>query len=115
MVHGPSATSLIVSLSSFRPSFAAAADSSAQTTEWLFLGIALLMLIARLHLRLMINHQRLDLSGFCLIIAWLASMSNACFAIAFLRLGILEPEMDISLSLVEDVEVLQRALRVSVY
>ncbi|RYO75099.1 hypothetical protein DL766_003079 [Monosporascus sp. MC13-8B] len=81
------------------------------TTEWLFLGIALVLIIARLHLRLKIKYQPLASSDCFLITAWLASMSNACFDIAFLRMGILRPDMDVALSLVDDLEVLQQALR----
>jgi hypothetical protein len=72
------------------------------------------MIIARLYLRLKINQQRLAPSDFFLVIAWLASISNACFDIAFLRLGILKPEMDVTLSLVEDPVVLQKVLRVGI-
>ncbi|RYP52465.1 hypothetical protein DL768_002388 [Monosporascus sp. mg162] len=80
-------------------------------TEWLFLGIALVLIIARLYLRLKIQYQRLAASDYFLMTAWIASMSNACFDIAFLRMGILTPEMDVTLSLVDDLEVLQQALR----
>ncbi|RYP83766.1 hypothetical protein DL769_001298 [Monosporascus sp. CRB-8-3] len=92
MVQGPSVASVI-------------------TTEWLFLGIALVLIIARLHLRLNIQYQRLAPSDYFLITAWIASMSNACFDIAFLRMGVLTPEMDVTLSLVDDLEVLRQALR----
>lgn len=70
------------------------------------------MIFARLHLRLKINHQQLVASDYFLILAWFASMSNASFDIVFMRLGILKPEMDVTLNLVENLDVLQRALRV---
>ncbi|RYO96181.1 hypothetical protein DL765_011662 [Monosporascus sp. GIB2] len=81
------------------------------TTEWLFLGIALVLIIARLHLRLNIKYQPFASTDCFLITAWLASMSNACFDIVFLRMGVLRPDMDVTLSLVDDLEVLQQALR----
>ncbi|RYP03085.1 hypothetical protein DL764_005394 [Monosporascus ibericus] len=86
-------------------------SASSKTTEWLFLGIALVLIVARLYLRLKIQYQRLAPSDCFLMTAWVASMSNACFDIAFLRLGVLTPEMDVTLSLVDDLEVLQQALR----
>jgi len=70
------------------------------------------MIFARLYLRLKINHQRLIASDYFMILAWFASMSNATFDIVFLHLGILKPEMDAAISLVEDPDVLQRVLRV---
>ncbi|RYP69329.1 hypothetical protein DL770_008272 [Monosporascus sp. CRB-9-2] len=81
------------------------------TTEWLFLGIALVLIIARLYLRLKIQYHRLAPSDCFLMTAWIASMSNACFDIAFLRMGVLTAEMDVTLGLVKDLEVLQQALR----
>ncbi|KAH7335100.1 hypothetical protein BKA66DRAFT_379166, partial [Pyrenochaeta sp. MPI-SDFR-AT-0127] len=82
-----------------------------QTTEWVFLGIALLLIFARLHLRLKINHQPLVASDYFMILAWFASMSNASFDIVFMNLGVLKSEMDVTLSLVENFDVLQTALR----
>ena len=70
------------------------------------------MILARLYLRLKINHQRLVASDYFMILAWFASMSNATFDIVFLHLGILKPEMDAAISLVDDPDVLQRVLRV---
>ncbi|KAF2174470.1 hypothetical protein K469DRAFT_614309, partial [Zopfia rhizophila CBS 207.26] len=78
---------------------------------WVFLGIALLMIIARLYLRLKINQEQLIPSDWFIILAWFASMSNASFDIVFMHLGILKPEMDATLSLVEDLDVLQTVLR----
>ncbi|PVH90564.1 hypothetical protein DM02DRAFT_678529 [Periconia macrospinosa] len=92
MVQGPTAAVLI-------------------TTDWVFLGIALLIIFARLHLRLKIHHQRLIAGDYLIIMAWFASMSNGSFDIVFMHLGILKPEMDVALSLVEDLNVLRRVLR----
>ena len=72
------------------------------------------MIFARLYLRLKINHQRLVASDYFMILAWFASMSNASFDIIFMRLGILKPEMDTTLSLVENLDVLQTVLRVRI-
>jgi len=96
------------------PPPAIVANDSSQTTEWVFLSIALLMIFARLYLRLKINHQKLVASDYFLILAWFASMSNASFDIVFMHLGILKPEMDVTLGLVENRDVLQRALRVRI-
>lgn len=113
MVQGPTAVLLIVrALSSSDLPWAVIANDYSQTTEWVFLGIALLMIFARLHLQLNINHQRLFASDYFKILAWLASVSNASFDIVFLRLRILKPEMDVTLNLVENLDVLQRVLRV---
>ncbi|KAH7108844.1 hypothetical protein B0J11DRAFT_554836 [Dendryphion nanum] len=92
MVQGPTAAVLI-------------------TSDWVFLGIALLIIFARLHLRLKFNRQRLVAGDYLIIMAWFASMLNASFDIVFMHLEILKPEMDVPLSLVKDLSVLQRVLR----
>lgn len=70
------------------------------------------MILTRLHLRLKINRQQLVASDYFIILAWFASMLNATFDIVFMHLGILKPEMDVALSLVENPDVLQTVLRV---
>jgi hypothetical protein len=85
------------------------------TTEWVILTIGAVLILARLHLRLRINRQRLAISDIFLCLAWSSAAVCSSFDIVFMRMNLLRPDVDANLAGFHgDKQTLQRALVVSI-
>ncbi|RTE74409.1 hypothetical protein BHE90_011144 [Fusarium euwallaceae] len=64
---------------------------------WILLCVSAILIVARLWLRLKIQHQALLLSDALLLIAWCSSFTHAVFVIIFAVKGALHPDIDYTL------------------
>lgn len=61
-----------------------------QAVEWVLLGLCLTLIVARLHLRLFLQHKQLILSDYLICLAWLSGIWEAAADIEVMRLGFLK-------------------------
>ncbi|KAL2866494.1 uncharacterized protein BJX67DRAFT_354949 [Aspergillus lucknowensis] len=67
-----------------------ASTATVLAVEWVLLGLCLALIVARLHLRLFLQHKQLILSDYLICLAWLSGTWQAAADIAVMRLGFLK-------------------------
>ncbi|KAJ5815464.1 hypothetical protein N7474_007241 [Penicillium riverlandense] len=64
--------------------------SAAIAVEWTLLGVCLALILARLYLRLHLQHKKLILSDYLICLAWLSGTAEAALDIELKKLGWLD-------------------------
>lgn len=80
-------------------------------SEWILVALALVLIIARVYLRIGINRQRLEPNDWLLILAFLFSIWNQAYDIVFLRMNVLRPDISAALIGIEDIETMRTAMK----
>ncbi|KAM0237043.1 hypothetical protein ACHAP5_009141 [Fusarium lateritium] len=79
-------------------------------SEWTLISLSTLVIAARIYLRLVIQKRRLLSSDMVMALAWALGIVVAAFCIAYIRMGVMEPNIDYSLKYYDGTEDEKRVI-----